>query len=589
MKKTRFVIFVYTLTLTFVFSACGAESTPPVIDVTDTSLPPTAAQAPIVPIPPTLEPVALAGPQSGAKMKWVDGSTLIYIPAGDFTMGDNGFDAPAHQVSLDGYWIQQTKVTNRMYEQCVNVGSCTSPAQELGGSVFSNPQYTNHPVIGVTWVQAQTYCGWLQGGLPTEAQWENAARGVNGNIYPWGNAEPACDLLNFGYCVRRTTDVDIYPNGLSPYGLYDLAGNVFEWVSDWYSETFYLESPSANPTGPQNGDYRVVRGSSFESATSQISSAIRRFNEAGDSRRDIGFRCAVAQPQPVAPYCQLSAFVPSGPIVLNGCALPEGEVISQYCSAGDGYAKVQLSFSSVYQVRGSLMQCTEVIENGQRYLNCRGPRATESTNEISVCNPSCTNTSVIAGVSPTCDSGYTLDPATGSCNYTPILSQGSAAGCPDGYLLKERGGQQTCVVGKDANGLCPASLYFDELAGMCVPPNGETSAPYGIDNAALASQTYAGSAAGYNYNENFQCSQAVTGGNYPGCAPGYTFSTDIGACTPAEVQLGGEGCITVRVNTLKCSDPIDTCGQHNDSESRCVGDLACSWNEKMDVCELRKP
>ncbi|MDP1713988.1 MAG: SUMF1/EgtB/PvdO family nonheme iron enzyme [Anaerolineales bacterium] len=588
MYKARYVIFFYALMLAFFLSACSAQPTPQVIVVTATSLPPTAAQAPTVQPTPSLEPVALAGPQSGAKMKWVDGSTLIYIPAGDFTMGD-GINAFAHDVTLDGYWIQETKVTNRMYEQCVKVGSCTTPKPELGGPVFGNPQFTNQPVVGVTWDQAQAYCAWTQGGLPTEAQWEKAARGVNENVYPWGNAKPACDLLNFGDCVRRTTDVDAFPEGVSSYGLFDMAGNVFEWVSDWYNLNYYSESPLANPTGPQSGDYRVVRGSSFETFPSQIASTIRHFNEQGDSRRDIGFRCAVSEPQPIAPYCQLLAFVPAGPIVSNGYTLPEGVVTSQYCSAGDGYAKVQLSFGSVYEVRGSLMQCTEVVENGIRQLICRGPRGIESTSEITVCNSPNTNTPVTAGVSPTCDSGYTLDPATGNCNYTPILSQANAAGCPVGYIMKERGGQQTCVVGKDANGLCPASLYFDELAGMCVPPNGETSAPYGIDNAALASQTYAGSAAGYNYNENFQCSQAVTGGNYPGCAPGYTFSTDIGACAPTETQLGGDGCITVRVNTLKCSEPIDVCANYNDSESRCVGDLACQWNQKTNVCELRKP
>lgn len=589
MKKVRYGIFFYALMFAFVLSACNAQPTPQVIVVIATSVPPTATQAPIVELTPTLEPVALAGPQSGAKMKWLDGSTLIYIPAGDFTMGD-GINAFAHNVTLDEYWIQETKVTNRMYEQCVKVGSCTTPKPELGGPVFGNPQFANHPVVGVTWDQAQTYCAWTQGSLPTEAQWEKAARGVNENAYPWGNAEPSCDLLNFGYCVRRTSDVDIFPNGVSPYGLFDMAGNVYEWVSDWYSENFYTESPDSNPTGPQSSEYRVVRGSSFETSASQISPAIRHFNEQGDSRRDVGFRCVVTQPQPIAPYCQLSAFVPRGSIISNGCALPEGEVISQYCSAGDGYAKVQLSFGSVWEPRGTRIHCTEAVIDGIRQLTCLGPRAIESTNEITVCNPSCTNTPTTTGVSPTCDSGYTLDPAgTGSCNYTPILSQVSVAGCPVGYIMKESGGQQTCVIGKDANGLCPAGLYFDELAGICAPPNGETSAPFGIDNGSLASQTYAGCAAGYSYNENFQCCQAATGGTYPGCAPGYTFSPDIGACTPAEVQLGGEGCITVRVNTLKCSDPIDTCGQHNDSESRCVGDLACNWNEKMGVCELRKP
>lgn len=581
MKNNRYVIFIYTLLLTFLLSACGAQPTPLVIVVTATPPPPT--EAPTVEPTPTFVPVTLSGPQSGSTMKWVDGSTLIYIPPGDFTMGD-GINEFAHNVTLDGYWIQETKVTNRMYEQCVKVGSCTPPSDELGGSIFGNPGYTNHPVIGVSWDQAQAYCAWTQGALPTEAQWEKAARGVNEDIYPWGDAKPACNLLNFGYCVGRTTDVDAFPKGISSYGLFDMAGNVFEWVSDWYNQNYYSKSPSANPTGPQSGEYRVIRGSSFETSSNQISSTIRRFNEQGDSGRDIGFRCAVTQPQPIAPYCQLQAFVPNGPIVSNGYTLPEGVVTSQYCSAGDGYANVQLSFGSVYEVRGSLMQCNELIENGNRQLICRGPRGIESTSEITVCNSSNTNTQTTAGVTPVCDSGYTLDPATGACTYTPILSQAGTVGCPVGYILKERGGQQVCVVGKDANESCPAGLYFDELAGMCVPPNGEASAPYGIDNVSLASQIYAGCAAGYSYNENFQCCQATTGGTYPGCAPGYTFSTELGACTPSEVQFGSEGCITVRVNTLKCSTVTDKLCAPIDSESRCVAEYSCQWNEKDGAC-----
>lgn len=583
MKTTRYVIFFYVLMFTFILSACGAQPTPQVIVVTATPLPPTVEQAPTVQPTPSLEPVALAGPQSGAKMKWVDGSTLIYIPAGDFTMGD-GINEFAHNVALDEYWIQQTKVTNRMYEQCVKTGLCTAPTQELGGPVFSNPQYANNPVIGVTWDQAQAYCAWSQGRLPTEAEWEKAARGENENVYPWGNADPTCDLLNFGNCVGRTTDVSAFPEGASQYGLFDMAGNVFEWVGDWYGEGYYRESPPANPTGPQSGEYRVVRGSSFETSSSQTASAIRRFNEQGDGGRDIGFRCAVTEPQPIAPYCQLPAFVPGAATVSNEDTLPEGVVTSQYCSAGDGYAKVQLSFGSVYEVRGSLLQCTEVIENGIRQLICRGPRGVESTSEITVCSSSSANAPITAGVTPACESGYTFDPSTGMCSYTPILSQASAAGCPVGYTMKESGGQQTCVIGKNANGLCPAGLYFDELAGACVPPNGETSVPYGIDNAALASQTYAGCASGYSYNENSQCCQAVSGGNYPACEPGSTFSPDLGACTPNQAQFGGEGCITVRVNTLQCSKPEDNVCAPIASESRCVAESACQWKEKDAVC-----
>ena len=587
MKKARYVMAARILILAFVLSACGATPTPQVIVVTATALPPTEAPVVVEPIQ-TLVPVALSGPQNGSTLKWVDGSVLIYIPAGDFTMGD-GVNALSHNVTLDEYWIQQTKVTNRMYEQCVKVGACSTPSQELGGLVFSNPQFGNHPVVGVAWDQAQAYCAWTQGSLPTEAQWEKAARGTSGNDYPWGNNAPACNLLNFANCYETTSNVEAFlSTGASPYGLLDMAGNTFEWVSDWYDESYYGSSPLANPTGPESGQYRVVRGSSFETSANQTASAIRRFNEPGDSERDTGFRCAVANPQPIAPYCQLSAFVPSAVNVSASCELPEGTVTDQYCAQGETYATVQLSFNSAWEVSGTRLICTEAVNGGLRQLTCSGPETIESTNEIVVCNTACTSGPSLQGVTPVCDSGYTLDPSTGMCNYTPILSQVTVAGCPLGYAMLDRGGQQTCAISRDANGYCPAGLYFDELAGMCAPPNGETSAPYGIDNSSLAAQTFAGCAAGYVYNEGFQCCQAMTGGTYPGCAAGYVYSPDLKSCIPTSAELSGEGCTTVRVTTLKCSEPVNTCAQYSASESRCVANF-CSWNEKDSVCEMQTP
>ncbi|MBI5824265.1 MAG: SUMF1/EgtB/PvdO family nonheme iron enzyme [Chloroflexi bacterium] len=586
MKKARYVMVACILILAFVLSACGATPTPQLIVVTATSLP--ATEASIAEPTATFVPVALSGPQSGSTLKWLDGSTLAYIPAGDFTMGD-GVNALSHNVTLDGYWIQQTKVTNRMYEQCVKVGACSSPSQELGGPVFSNPQFGNHPVVGVAWDQAQAYCAWTQGSLPTEAQWEKAARGTSGNDYPWGNNAPACNLLNFANCYEATSNVEAFlSTGASPYGLLDMAGNAFEWVGDWYDESYYGSSPLVNPTGPESGQYRVVRGSSFETSANQIASAIRRFNESGDSERDTGFRCVVANPQPIAPYCQLSAFVPSAATVSASCELPEGTVTNQYCAQGETYATVQLSFNSTWEVSGTRLICTEAVNGGLRQLTCAGPETIESTNEIVVCNTACTSGPSLQGVSPVCDSGYTLDPSTGMCNYTPILNQATVAGCPLGYSMMDRGGQQTCAISRDANGYCPAGLYFDELAGMCAPPNGETSAPYGIDNSSLAAQTFAGCAAGYSYNEGFQCCQAMTGGTYPGCAAGYVYSPDLKSCIPTNAELSGEGCTTVRVTTLKCSEPVNTCAQYSASESRCVANF-CSWNEKDSVCEMPSP
>lgn len=587
MKNVRNVIFVFTVIFTIILSACAAP-TPVVVVVTATPLPPT--EAPVVieaTSTPPLVTVALAGPQSGATMKWVDGSLLSYVAPSEFKMGYGGFDSPEHAVTLDGYWIQQTKVTNRMFAQCVAVGQCTVPTQELGGPVYSNPVFANHPVVGVTWDQAQGYCSWVQGRLPTEAEWEKAARGTNANIYPWGNNEPVCDLLNFAFCSGRTSEVTAFSQGASPYGVYDMAGNVFEWVADWYSATYYAEAPALNPTGPESGETRVIRGSSFETgASDQIASGVRHFGPQGYHSRDVGFRCAVPEPKPIAPYCQLAAFVPSGDVTTESCGVPEGVMTGQYCSADDSYATVQLSFGAIYDVRGTQMQCTEAIENGLRVLTCLGPRGKEATNEITVCNTSCGTAADVTGLSPVCDAGYTLDPATGACNYTPIVGQLSVAGCPTGYSLVDNGGQQTCVIGTDANGQCSAGLYFDSLAGRCVPANGAAQTPYGIDNSSLASQTYAGCAAGYSYSDSFQCCQAVTGGTYPSCAPGSTFNTDLGACSPSQTELSGAGCITVRVNTLKCSEPVNVCAPIT-KESSCVATFGCSWNEGATACEIK--
>ncbi len=582
----RYLVLVYTLIFTFILSACGAGPTPIVIVVTATPPPPTE----VLIVEPTatqiLAPIALAGPQSGETMEWIDGSTLIYVPPGEFLMGDGGFDAPIHKVTLDGFWIYQTKVTNRMFAQCVAVGSCTPPKDELGGPVYSNPQYANHPVVGVMWDQAQAYCGWSQGQLPTEAQWEKAARGLSGNSYPWGNDEPACDLLNYGYCSGRTSEVDTFSIGLSPYGLYDMAGNVFEWVSDWYGEAYYKDAPTVNPTGPESGDSRVIRGSSFETDPEFVNSSVRHHAAQVYHSRDIGFRCAVPQPKLFAPYCQLQAFIPSGVIVSNGCELPDASVGGQYCAAGTSLATVKIPSGSIYDVAKGL-KCVEAVVDSQRILTCVGPPIQEATNEITVCNPTCSNSPDVTGALSTCESGYTLNPAANACNYTPILGQVGVAGCPVGYKLMDRGAQQSCVIDTNANGSCPSGLYFDSLAEVCVPPNGMFEAPYGIDNPILAAQSYSGCAAGFVYSETFQCCQAVSGGTYPGCSPGSTFNTDLGACSPGAVKLAGPGCVTLDVTTLKCSQPVDVCSRIQ-SEATCIrNSYACKWNDNTNVCSLK--
>jgi serine/threonine-protein kinase len=216
--------------------------------------------------------------------------TLVYIPAGEFLMGSvasvsEAFrnEKPQHRVYLDAYWIDQTEVTQGMYAECVAAGKCIPPICSHGGD--------NYPVVCMAWDDAAAYCAWVGRRLPTEAEWEKAARGTDGRKYPWGNQAPDSGLLNFNRNVGNTTEVGHYPGGASPYGALDMAGNVTEWVADWYDANYYASSPSQNPSGPSSGEYRVLRGGSWGYDILSIRLAIR-YGFAPDRRNDCGgFRC----------------------------------------------------------------------------------------------------------------------------------------------------------------------------------------------------------------------------------------------------------------------------------------------------------
>jgi formylglycine-generating enzyme required for sulfatase activity len=231
----------------------------------------------------------------GSNMIGKDGMTLLYVPAGEFLMGSTNattlaqnWEKPQHPVMLDAYWIDQTDVTNAMYAKCVSAGKCSPPSDT---SHYGNSNYANHPVVYVSWNDALAYCLWAERRLPTEAEWEKAAGSTDGRIYPWGNDAPNNHLLNFNNSVGDTTEVGKYPAGKSIYGAYDMAGNVYQWVNDWFSDTYYQNSPSSNPLGPDTGKERVLRGGSWSSNGTERSADRGRFypTSAGPS---MGFRCA---------------------------------------------------------------------------------------------------------------------------------------------------------------------------------------------------------------------------------------------------------------------------------------------------------
>jgi hypothetical protein len=368
-----------------------------------------------------------------------------------------------------------------------------------------------------------------------------------------------------------------------------MAGNVFEWVGDWYSDTYYNDGPTMNPAGPESGDSRVIRGSSFETDPDQAASAIRHFMAPSNSRRDVGFRCVVPKPQPFAPYCQLTAYVPGAASAPQGtCQLPTVDVRGQYCASGDGFVTVNISEGATYQASRKDYDCQETLVDGKRLITCKGPRSTETSVELTVCNQACSSAPSQTGAASSCDPGYTLDSASGTCVYSPIQSTVGASGCPLGYKLIDRGGQKSCALAPGADGQCPVGLYLDTLYGACISPSGIAEIPYGINNADAAQQGYAGCPGGYEYDPSFQCCQASNSAAYPQCAPGSTYNTETKACVPTGVRLGSTpGCVTVQATTLKCSEPVDICSKIT-QEAVCLrNSYACVWDDKNDLCKLK--
>lgn len=261
-----------------------------------------------------------------------DGMILVIVPAGEFTMGSTADDAlvecqkfrsdcqriwsideePVHKVYLDTFWIDQIEVTNAMYANCVKDGGCTPPSSSRSytrDSYYDNVEFGDYPVVNVNWYQANAYCEWAGRKLPSEAQWEKAARGTDGRLYPWGDIFDGalvnfCDVncplshmnISFDDGYADTAPAGNYPAGKSIYGAFDMAGSVWEWVNDWYSSDYYQGSSSSNPSGPISGSHRILRGGSWNNHGNGVRSVERSRSDPADAYGSYGFRCSLSHP-----------------------------------------------------------------------------------------------------------------------------------------------------------------------------------------------------------------------------------------------------------------------------------------------------
>jgi formylglycine-generating enzyme required for sulfatase activity len=223
-----------------------------------------------------------------------DGAPAVLIPAGNVTLGDDE-DSPRREIFLDAFYLDTFEVTVARYDDFVKAtGNLKLPEDWPEGPIGA---IGDLPVVGVDWHDADAYCRWAGKRLPTEAEWEKAARGSDGRKYPWGNDEPTSDRARFAMPSRDAVyqggvaAVGNYPKGASPFGVYDLAGNASEWVSDWYSESFSL-AETRNPKGPETGTAKVMRGGGWYDAAARITTTKRMFADPAHRDDATGFRCA---------------------------------------------------------------------------------------------------------------------------------------------------------------------------------------------------------------------------------------------------------------------------------------------------------
>ncbi|OGO23373.1 MAG: hypothetical protein A2Y54_10045 [Chloroflexi bacterium RBG_16_51_16] len=424
---------------------------------------PTALPTPVVDLAPVpVQPVVgvdLVGApmEIGSTFRYVDGTLLVAVPGGESIQGAPHIpDNPEHVVGVSDFWAYATEVTNRQYMFCVSVGQCTPPDPN-DNPVYLDPFHANDPVVGVIHSQGADYCEWVRGRYPTDAEWEKLARGPEGNTYPWGEDTPTCGLLNTAECVGEPTMVLNYPDGRSFYEAFDMSGNVYEWVADWYSPNYPKGLTGQDPLGAEFGDKRSVRSSGFSRSFFESESARRWSLKPEEHKNDLGFRCVVEDPFLFAPFCE-QKFVfgksPAGiPTPVGGGSPGDCSVnvsgTNHYCdySTGNLWAQVQVNPPDA-SVDNAPVGCTEGPPG--TWTCCSGascPSGSWDGSDLQVhvdCDPvvppdytcppgydSSGNGCSAQGRPGACLAGTNYDPVNQCCSA--LTASGVGFGCPVGW------------------------------------------------------------------------------------------------------------------------------------------------------------
>jgi formylglycine-generating enzyme required for sulfatase activity len=274
--------------LGLILLACGSPETRDASSATKPSAAPTASAA--------TRGSAVPAPSTAIPTTHEDGE-MVLVPAGSFVRGSppgigTSDEHPRRDIELSAFYIDRTEVTQRAYSKCIEATQCEVPSCKTDTD-FKPGLRASHPVVCVDWNDARTYCAWMHKRLPTEAEWEKAARGSDARLYPWGNEPPACDKANYRECERHSTvDVGTLTKGASPYGALDMAGNVWEWTADWHENDYYAKSPAKDPKGPDTSKEKVVRGGAWSYSETELLSAGRIYDDPTVRYGHVGFRCA---------------------------------------------------------------------------------------------------------------------------------------------------------------------------------------------------------------------------------------------------------------------------------------------------------